>query len=192
MGDNGLKLAYAMCGSFCTHKNALEALRILAKDNEIVPAVSEITAVSDTRFGTASSLISELKSITGSDPIRTIPRAEEVITRGNFDAVIVSPCTGNTLAKIASGITDSTVTMCVKAQLRSKRKVLIALATNDGLSGNLFNIAMTLERKNIYFVPFGQDAPTEKPSSLICDFNLLPMALGSALAGVQLQPILTT
>ena len=185
-----MKLAYAMCGSFCTHARALEALRPLAKDNYITPVLSEIVQTTDTRFGSANSLYLSVVNITGNEPITDIRTAEEKITRGGYDAVIVSPCTGNTLGKLASGITDGAVTMCIKAQLRSRRPVLIALATNDGLSANLFNIAVTLEKKNVYFVPFGQDAPDEKPSSLVCDFGLFPEALENAVKGRQLQPIL--
>lgn len=186
----GLKLAYAICGSFCTHKNTLEALRNLAQKHEIYPAFSEITACTDTRFGTAADLKEAVTGICKNDVITSIKGAEDIITRGKFDAVIVAPCTGNTLAKIAGGITDSTVTMCVKAQLRNRKPVVIALATNDGLSANLFNIAMTLEKKNIYFVPFGQDNATDKPTSLISDFGQIESTLEQALQGKQIQPLL--
>lgn len=185
-----MKLLYAMCGSFCTHKYALETLKRLSDGNEITPAVSEAVGSTDTRFGKASELLSAVSELTGNDPIRSIKAAEETVTGGNFDCLIVSPCTGNTLAKIANGITDSTVTMCVKAQLRCRKPVLIALATNDGLGANLFNIALTLEKKNIYYVPFGQDSPNGKPTSLICDFGLVDIALEHAVRGSQLQPIL--
>lgn len=185
-----MKLLYAMCGSFCTHKNALETLMRLSESNEIVPAVSEAVKSTDTRFGKASKLLSEISQITGNEPIQSIKSAEEIVTGGNFDCLIASPCTGNTLAKIANGITDSTVTMCIKAQLRCRRPVLIALATNDGLGANLFNIALTLEKKNIFYVPFGQDSPNGKPTSLICDFGLVDLALEHAVRGSQLQPIL--
>ncbi|PKM62518.1 MAG: dipicolinate synthase subunit B [Firmicutes bacterium HGW-Firmicutes-21] len=185
-----MKLAYALCGSFCTHKKALDVLEVLSKHHDITPVFSEITAVTDTRFGTASELQEKVEYICKNKIVSTIKGAEEVITGGEFDAVIVSPCTGNTLAKIAGGITDSTVTMCVKAQLRNRRPVIIALATNDGLSANLFNIAMTLEKKNIFFTPFGQDNAFDKPSSLVCDFNLVQDTLEFALEGTQLQPLL--
>ncbi len=185
-----MKIAYAMCGSFCTHKSALEAMRQLSVGNEIFPVLSEISRDTDTRFGKAEDLKKEVIKISGNDPVLSIRTAEETVTRGSFDALVVAPCTGNTLAKIANGITDTTVTMCVKAQLRCRRPVIIALATNDGLGANLFNIALTLEKKNIYFVPFGQDAPNEKPSSLICDFSLIDLTLVQALNGIQLQPIL--
>ena len=185
-----MKLAYAFCGSFCTHQKALEALRRIAPGNDVTPAFSECAAATDTRFGTARTLIEQARLITGAKPITDIRSAEEIITRGGFDAVIVSPCTGNTLAKAANGITDGTVTMCIKAQLRSGRPVLIALATNDGLGANLKNVGLMTERKNVYFVPFGQDDPAGKPNSLVCDFSLLESALGSAVNGKQLQPIL--
>lgn len=185
-----MKLAYAICGSFCTHNKALDALGLLAVNHDITPIFSEITAITDTRFGTAWELNESVKSLCKNKVITSIKEAEEIITKGKFDAVIVAPCTGNTLAKIASGITDSTVTMCVKAQLRSRRPVIIGLATNDGLSANLFNIAMTLEKKNIYFVPFGQDNALDKPTSLICDFSKIENTLELAIQGKQMQPLL--
>lgn len=185
-----MKLVYAMCGSFCTHKTSLEVLRKLAEKHSITPALSEAARDTDTRFGRADTLKETIAGLCGEKPILSIRDAEEIVTNGNFDAVILSPCTGNTLAKIANGITDSTVTMCAKAQLRNRRPVLIALATNDGLGANLFNIALTLEKKNIYYVPFGQDSPFGKPGSLICDFKLLEESLSNALEGKQLQPIL--
>ena len=185
-----MKLIYGFCGSFCTHKNSLEELRRLSVNHVIVPAFSEAARDTDTRFGRADVFQKTVSGICGREPILSIKEAEDVVTHGGFDALIVAPCTGNTLAKIANGITDSTITMCVKAQLRNRKPVIIALATNDGLSANLFNIALTLEKKNIYFVPFGQDAPKDKPSSLICDFTLIEPALENALKGVQMQPIL--
>ena len=185
-----MKLAYAFCGSFCTHKSALEALRGLAPGNDITPVLSETVQRTDTRFGRACELAETVRLITGARPVTGIKEAEEIITRGGFDAVIISPCTGNTLAKLAAGITDGAVTMCAKAQLRSLRPVVIAPATNDGLGANLKNVAALLERKNVYFVPFGQDDPAEKPNSLVCDFSLLGASLSAALNGKQLQPVL--
>ncbi|MBR5858998.1 MAG: dipicolinate synthase subunit B [Clostridia bacterium] len=185
-----MKLAYAMCGSFCTHKRALDELSRLSASHDLTVALSEVTRETDTRFGAASSLINTVTAISGLPPITSIARAEEQITRGGFDALIISPCTGNTLAKLAHGITDSTVTMCAKAQLRNRRPVIIALATNDGLGANLANIALTLEKKNVFFVPFGQDDPNGKQTSLICDFSLIPITLEHAMRGVQLQPLL--
>lgn len=185
-----MKLAYALCGSFCTHAKSLEVLKRLVSKHNVTPVLSEASRDTDTRFGRADVLKETITAICGNDPILSIRSAEEQITRGNFDAVIVAPCTGNTLAKIANGITDSTVTMCVKAQLRCRRPVLIALATNDALGANLYNIALTIEKKNIYYVPFGQDAPNEKPTSLICNFDLLEETLAHAISGRQIQPVL--
>ncbi len=185
-----MKFLYAMCGSFCTHKASLEILKQLAIENEIIPALSEVSRDTDTRFGRADTLKQTIIGITGNEPILSIKSAEETVTRGNFDSVIVAPCTGNTLAKIAHGITDSTVTMCVKAQMRCRKPVVIGLATNDGLGANLANIALTLEKKNVFFVPFGQDAPLDKPCSLICDFSLIPFSVEQAIVGKQIQPIL--
>ncbi len=185
-----MKLAYAICGSFCTHTRSLAQLRNLCEGNDVTPILSEISAAVDTRFGSASALCETVETLTGQKYLSTIRDAEEVITRGEYDALIVCPCTGNTLAKIASGITDNVVTMCVKAQLRNRRPVIIGVATNDGLGANLFNIAMVLEKKNVYFVPFGQDDAEKKPTSLICDFKRLPATLDAALRGRQLQPVL--
>ena len=185
-----MKLAYAFCGSFCTHQKSLLCLKQLAENHDVTPILSEITSNTDTRFGSADTLRKSVTELCKKEPILSIKSAEEQITRGDFDAVIVSPCTGNTLAKIANGITDSTVTMCVKAQLRCRKPVLIALATNDGLGANLQNISKTIEKKNIFFVPIGQDSPFGKPTSLICDFNLLEQSLDCAVNGIQIQPIL--
>ena len=173
-----MKLAYALCGSFCTHKKSLEILNILTRNHNITPILSEASRDTDTRFGRADTLRKTVEGIC------------DIITRGEFDAVIVSPCTGNTLAKIANGITDSTVTMCVKAQARCRRPVVLGIASNDALGANLSNIAKTIEKKNFYFVPFGQDDPINKPTSLICDFSLIEKTLDCALKGIQIQPLL--
>lgn len=185
-----MKLAYALCGSFCTHKASLDVLRRLSQNHSVTCALSEAVRDTDTRFGRADTLRETVTALSGSAPILSIRDAEEQITRGGFDALIVSPCTGNTLAKTANGITDSTVTMCIKAQLRNRKPVIIALATNDGLSANLANIALTLEKKNVYFVPFGQDDPKSKQTSLICEFSLIEPTLELALKGTQIQPLL--
>ena len=185
-----MKLAYALCGSFCTHKASVNALKELASENLVTPILSEASRDTDTRFGRADTLRETITCICGNEPILSIRQAEEIITVGNYDALVVAPCTGNTLAKLAHGITDSTVTMCVKAQLRCRRPVIIGIATNDGLGANLKSIALTLEKKNIFYVPFSQDNPTGKPTSLICDFSLIGETLKFALEGKQLQPIL--
>lgn len=185
-----MKLLFAMCGSFCTHQTALDEMKQLAQNNIIIPALSEVTQNTDTRFGRADTLKETVIGITGNNPVTTISSAEATVTKGNFDAVIVAPCTGNTLGKIANSITDTTVTMCVKAQLRNQKPVVIAIATNDGLSGSLKNIGFALEKKNIYLVPFGQDDYLGKPTSLICNFGLLEETVTHAIDGRQIQPLL--
>ncbi len=185
-----MKLLFAMCGSFCTHQTVLEEMKHLAQNNNIIPALSEVTQNTDTRFGRADTLRDTVIGITGNDPVTSISSAEATVTKGGFDAVIVAPCTGNTLGKIANSITDSTVTMCVKAQLRNQKPVILAIATNDGLSGSLKNIAYSLEKKNIYLVPFGQDDYVGKPTSLICKFSLLEETINHAVEGKQIQPLL--
>ncbi len=185
-----MKIIYCITGSFCNHARALQSLETLAKQHDITPAISEIAANTDTRFGKAADFVRRVTEICGKPYISSICEAEATVTPMKADALIVSPCTGNTLAKIAGGITDTTITMCVKCQLRNRRPVVIALATNDGLSANLYNIAMTLEKKNVYFVPFGQDSPEGKPSSLICDFGRIAETTAAALEKKQIQPIL--
>ncbi len=185
-----MRIAYAMCGSFCTHQKSLGVLKDLSVYHAITPILSESARDTDTRFGRADVLQQTVTSICGNEPILSICAAEEQITKGIFDALVVSPCTGNTLSKIANGITDSTVTMCVKAQLRCRKPVIIAIATNDGLGATLKSIALTIEKKNIYFVPFGQDAPFQKPTSLVCDFSLVEETIKTAISGMQIQPIL--
>lgn len=185
-----MKLIYAMCGSFCNHKYALAALERLVKDHDVTVALSGACQTTDTRFGTAADLMRQVVKLSGKEPIKDIMSAEATVTPMKADCLIVSPCTGNTLAKIAHGITDTSVTMCVKCQLRNRLPVLISLATNDGLSANLFNIAMTLEKKNVFFVPFGQDDAIGKPTSLICEFDRIEEALSDAVQHRQTQPIL--
>ncbi len=186
-----MKIAYAFCGSFCTHAKALSALEKLVSEGiEVVPVFSECVYTTSTRFGRNTDLALRVENLCGNEIIHSMTEAEEKITRGGFDALVISPCTGNTLGKIAHAITDGTVPMAAKATLRNRKSVLIALATNDGLGYTLSNIARTIEQKNIYFVPFAQDDPVHKPTSLVCDFTLVSDALHEALIGVQLQPVI--
>ena len=166
----------------------MERLKTLGHD--IVPIVSFAVAGTDTRFGTAAYFREKILSITGKAPIETIADAEPVGPKNLLDALLIAPCTGNTLAKIANAVTDTPVTMACKAQLRNRKPVVIAISTNDGLSANAKNIGMLLNVRNMYFVPFGQDNPLQKCNSLMADFTLIPDALMSALSGEQLQPIL--
>ncbi|MBQ7293394.1 MAG: dipicolinate synthase subunit B [Clostridia bacterium] len=183
-------IGYAFCGSFCTHKKSLELLNtIIASGYEVQPIMSETVYSTDTRFGTASLLCEKVRGICGREIIHTIVQAEPLGPKIKLDAMIISPCTGNTLAKIANGITDTAVSMAAKAHLRSNRPLVIALASNDALSSNLKNIGALLSRKSVYFVPMEQDEPIEKPHSLIADFDLLPQTLASAINGVQYQRV---
>ena len=184
-----MKIGFAMCGSFCTHADAIDVLRQLVREHEIVPILSGNAAGTDTRFGRSAELRAGLNRLTGRDAITTIAEAEPLGPREPLDALLICPCTGNTLAKLAGGITDGPVTMAAKAHLRADRPLVLALASNDAMSANLGNIGNLLNRKNIYFVPMKQDAPEEKPHSLVADFSLVLPALEAALTGKQLRPL---
>ena len=185
-----MKIGYALCGSFCTHARSVKMLETLAHEHEIVPIASETVVSSDTRFGKASELISKIESICKRKIISTVVEAEPLGPKEPLDALIISPCTGNTLAKIANGITDTAVCMAAKAHLRGDRPLIIALSTNDALSANLKNLATLLERKNVYFVPLTQDDPLSKPHSLVCELSLLPETLDAAMKGKQYQRVI--
>ena len=183
-------IGYAFCGSFCTHRVSLEILRVLLeKGLSILPIMSEAVYTTDTRFGSAKALKEEVRRLTGKDIVHTLVEAEPLGPAKPLDALVISPCTGNTLAKIAQGITDSPVTMAAKAHLRCDRPLLLALASNDSLSANLQNIAALLLRKGVFFVPMLQDDPARKPHSLVADFSLLPECLDAALEGKQKRPL---
>ena len=183
-------IGFAMCGSYCTHKKALGQLQALLDEGfEVLPIVSENVYNTDTRFGKADELVKKIEDMTGRDVIHTIVDAEPIGPQTALDALVVCPCTGNTLAKVADGITDGSVTMAIKAHLRSDRPLVIALASNDALSANLKNIATMLNRKSVYFVPMQEDDPEKKPHSLIADFSLLRKTLDGALAGKQIPKI---
>lgn len=183
-------IGYALCGSFCTHKRSVEILRELKENGyDIQPVASENAYSTDTHFGTAEAMQHELESICGKEIIHTIKDAEPLGPRVHLEALVICPCTGNTLAKIANGITDTAVTMAAKAHLRSDRPLLIALASNDALSANLRNIGTLLQKKQVYFVPMAQDDPERKPHSLVADFSLVPQALEMAMSGKQMQKI---
>ncbi|MCI6320290.1 MAG: dipicolinate synthase subunit B [Clostridiales bacterium] len=185
------RVGFAVCGSFCTHAKVLEALEQLAKEYEtVIPIVSETAGNTDTRFGTSDALLERLRELTGREPLMDIPSVEPIGPKGLLDVLVIAPATGNTLAKLAAGITDTAVTMAAKAHLRNGRPVVIAVASNDGLSAGAKNIGELLVRKNYYFVPFGQDSAILKPCSLMADFTLLPQTIDAALRGEQLQPVL--
>ena len=185
-----MKIGFAFCGSFCTFAPAIAELKKLSDaGHEIVPIMSFNASSIDTRFGTADEHISRIESICGRSVIRTIEDAEPLGPREKLDMLVICPCTGNTLAKLALGVTDTPVTMAAKAHLRCDRPLLIALATNDGLSANLSNLNAMQKRKGVYFVPMKQDDPELKPHSLVCDFGKLGESFYAALRGEQPRPL---
>ena len=184
-------IGFALCGSFCTHARAMEALeQVKARFARVVPIVSDCVAVTDTRFGAAHDLMREMERICDHRVISTVKGAEPIGPQKLLDLLIICPCTGNTLGKLAAGVTDSSVTMAAKAHLRNGRPLVLAPSTNDGLSASAGSIGALLNRKYIYFVPFGQDDPEKKPASLVADFAQVADAAQAALEGRQLQPIL--
>lgn len=181
-------LGYAFCGSFCTHGLALKEMRNLIDQHyEILPIMSETVWQTDTRFGTARALREEVERICGREILHTVVDAEPLGPKIRLDAMIICPCTGNTLAKLANGITDTAVCMAAKAHLRSDRPLIISLASNDALSANLRNIATLLSKKHVYFVPMNQDDPEKKPHSLVADFSKLTDTLHAAMEGRQFR-----
>ena len=182
-------IGFAMCGSYCTHKKAVEQLERLASIDHIQPIMSENVYSVDTHFGRAEARRERVSALCGRDIIHTVVDAEPLGPKTPLDTLVICPCTGNTLAKIALGITDTSVTMAAKAHLRSDRPLIIALASNDALSANLKNIGTLLSRKNVYFVPMSQDDPVKKPHSLVADFSLLIPTYESAMKGRQYQKI---
>ena len=183
-------IGYAVCGSFCTFSASLLALaELVRRGYDIQPIMSERAYSTDTRFFKASDFISRVESLTGREIIHSITDAEPLGPKKPLDALIIAPCTGNTLAKIAGGVTDSAVTMAAKAHLRCDRPTLIALATNDGLSQNLGNLASLLTRRSVYFVPMRQDDPQGKPHSLVADMSLVPDAFTAMKEGRQIRPL---
>lgn len=183
------KLGFAICGSFCTHKRALEVMERLRKEYDIIPILSETASETDTYFGTAQELKYKIKEITGKDPVDTIVEAEKFGPKLPLDYMMICPCTGNTAAKLANGITDTPVTMAAKAHLRSDRPLLIAIASNDAMSANFVNIGKLLMRKNVYFVPMTQDDIVKKPHSLVADFSLCEECVDKMAVGKQKRPL---
>ena len=185
-----ITLGFAMCGSFCTYRRVLEALQELCKYYRVLPILSGISTAADTRFGKAADFREEIVRLCGSPIIDTISLAEPIGPKKLLDALVIAPCTGNTLAKLANGIADGPVTLACKAHLRNERPVIVAVSTNDGLAANAGNLGRLLNRKHFYFVPFGQDDPVEKPASLVADMRKIPETVAAALSGKQIQPIL--
>ena len=183
-------LVFAMCGSYCTFENALKEMERLRKFYEILPVMSENAYSTDTRFGTAESFRWRVEDICGRRIIHTIAGAEPIGPKRLADGVVVMPCTGNTVAKIANAVTDTAVTMAVKSALRVSIPIVLAVATNDALGASFKNIGALMNTKNIYFVPLRQDDPVKKPTSLVARFERLPETLDAAFEGRQLHPVL--
>ena len=185
-----MTIGFAMCGSFCTLSQVFPVMEELAKIHRVIPIFSASSCTTDSRFGTAESHLTRATAICGLSPICSIPEAEPIGPKKLLDALVIAPCTGNTLAKLAHSIADTPVTLAAKSALRNGLPSLVAISTNDALAGAAENIGKLLGRKHYYFVPFGQDDPKNKPTSIVADFTKIPQALEAALEGRQVQPIL--
>ena len=185
-----MNIGFAMCGSFCTFAQVFPVMEALAREHTVIPIFSEAAAATSSRFGEPQDFLKKAETICGRPVIRTIAEAEPIGPKKLLDILIIAPCTGNTLAKLSRSIADGPVTMAAKSHLRNGRPVLIAVSTNDALAGAAENIGRLLARKHIWFVPFGQDDPINKPTSMVADFQKIPPALLDALEGKQMQPIL--
>jgi dipicolinate synthase subunit B len=191
MNWNGITVGYALSGSHCTFAEVMPQIkRFVDAGANVVPIVSQTLITTDTRFGTAKEWQEQLTGITGNEIISTIVQAEPLGPSLLLDVLVIAPCTGNTTSRLANAITDSAVLMAAKAQMRNSRPVVLGISTNDGLGLNAANIAKLLVAKHIYFVPFGQDNPVQKPNSLVAKMDLIMEACEAALNGKQLQPIL--
>ena len=185
-----MTVGFALCGSFCTFQAVLPVVAALAKSYDVIPILSTAAGTIDSRFGCAETHIATLRQLCGRAPICTIEEAEPIGPKKLLDILVIAPCTGNTLAKLASSIADTPVTMAAKSHLRNGRPVVIAVSTNDALAGAAENIGKLLARKHYYFVPFGQDDPIKKPTSMVADFTQIPETLALALEGKQIQPMI--
>ncbi len=184
-----MKICWGLSSSFCTIGKILPILEKISEENEVFALCSDNFKTTNTRFGAASAHLDKIAKITGRPVIDTIHDAEPIGPVMHPDIMVIAPCTGNTLAKLASGIFDTPLTLGAKAHLRNSAPLLIALATNDALSCNFKNLAELYNRKNIYFVPLCQDDPVKKPNSLVSDFDLIPEAIAAAMKGKQLLPL---
>lgn len=187
---SGITLGFALTGSYCTFSRVFPVLEALKEQYQnIIPILSEHSATTDTRFGRPEDHIAALERICGRPPIRTIAAAEPIGPQKLLDVLVIAPCTGNTLGKLAHGITDTCVTMAAKAHLRNERPLVLAVSTNDGLTTSLVNLGTLSCRRHVYLVPFQQDDPVHKPASLVADMEQIPRTVKAALRGEQLQPV---
>lgn len=185
-----MNIGFAMTGSFCTYSRVFPVMETLAKEHTVIPIFSQNASSIDSRFGTAVSYLQTVRNLCGRFPLSTIEDVEPIGPKKLLDILVIAPCTGNTLAKLAHGIADTPVTMAAKSHLRNSRPVVIAVSTNDALAGASENIGRLLCRKHYYFVPFGQDDPHKKPASLVADFTQLPDTIRHAIEEKQIQPLL--
>ena len=185
-----MEIGFALCGSFCTYAQIFPVMEDIARQHHVIPIFSFASSTMDSRFGTATEHLEQAREICGRCPLRTIEGVEPIGPKKLLDALVIAPCTGNTLAKLAHSIADTPVTMAAKSHLRNGRPVIVAVSTNDALAGAAENIGKLLARKHYYFVPFGQDDPEKKPTSMVADFTKIPQTLEAALEGRQIQPIL--
>lgn len=185
-----MTIGFALCGSFCTFSAVFPVMRKLSEEYDLIPIFSQAVSTVSSRFGTPEEFGARAEDICGRPPLDTIAQVEPIGPKKLLDALVIAPCTGNTLAKLSHSIADTPVTMAAKSHLRNGRPIVVAVSTNDGLAGAAENIGRLLARKHYYFVPFRQDDPVGKPTSLVADFSALPEALRLALEGKQLQPIL--
>ena len=185
-----MNIGFALCGSFCTYSKIFPVMEELSKTYTVIPIFSPASATIDSRFGTAKEHLARAERICGRAPLTTLAQVEPIGPKKLLDALIIAPCTGNTLAKLAHSIADTSVTMAAKSHLRNGRPVLVAVSTNDALAGAAENIGKLLAKKNYYFVPFGQDDPNGKPTSMVADFTKIPETVDAALEGRQIQPII--
>ena len=185
-----MNIGFALCGSFCTYGAVFPIVEKLAKEHQVFPIFSFAAGTIDSRFGTAQEHLRRSREICGREPILTIEGAEPIGPKKMLDALVIAPCTGNTLAKLAHSIADTPVTMAAKSHLRNGRPVIVAVSTNDALAGAAENIGKLLARKHYYFVPFRQDDPMQKPTSMVARFEMVPETLDAALEGRQVQPLI--
>ena len=186
-----IRVGFAFCGSFCTYDQVMPALeRVKARYGDVTPIISEKSAETDSRFGPAHEFIREMERICDKRVIDTIPKAEPIGPKKLLDVLVIAPCTGSTLSRLANGMSDTSVTMAAKAMWRNGRPVVVAVSTNDGLAGSAKNIAALLDKKHVFFVPYRQDDPVGKPTSLVADFTKINDTVDAALQGRQLQPLL--
>lgn len=191
MSLKGKQIGIAFTGSFCTYEKVFEELEKLAEEGALIQTIfSNASQTLDSRFGKAEDFVKKAEEITNRKPMLTIPEAEPIGPGSLLDILVLFPCTGNTLAKLANGITDTPVLMAAKAHLRNNKPLLISISTNDALGMNMKNIGLLLNAKNIYFIPFGQDHPEKKPNSMIAHTELLIPSIESALEGKQYQPVI--